>query len=95
MDQHQILAMQKSTLCFKDDVRLFLRAEINGLHLQRKTSWGVKNFQSFLTDDVCGDEMWDFLLEKVPLPPKMIQEVDRDTIVNSPLFLHVLVLSWQ
>ena len=62
------LPCKKVHYVFKDDVKLLLRAEINGLHLQRITCWGVKNFQPFLTDDVCGDEMWGFLLEKVPLP---------------------------
>jgi hypothetical protein len=44
----------------------------------------------YLLDDQCGDEMWQYLLSNVDFPDKMLETMDRETIVNSPFFEHML-----
>ena len=50
----------------------------------------VKNY---LLDEDCGDDRWDLFQGNVGFPDRMFQELDRKTIVNSPLFEYFLEYS--
>ena len=46
-----------------------------------------------LLDDELGDESWASLVEAINFPPEMLLELERKTIVDSPLFIHILRMS--
>jgi len=50
----------------------------------------VPVLKKFLLDDRCGDEIWEYLLRKVKFSDKMLEQLDRQTIVTSPLFPFLL-----
>ncbi|CAB9522646.1 expressed unknown protein [Seminavis robusta] len=53
----------------------------------------LAQFQPYLLDDVCGEQVWHYFITHVVvnLPPKMVQELDKETIVQSPLFPYTVL----
>jgi hypothetical protein len=44
----------------------------------------------FLLDDQIGDEVWQFVPSKMDFPDRMVERMDRETIVSSPFFVHIM-----
>jgi hypothetical protein len=68
---------------------IMLRAVYN---LSRQGGWEniIGNAKKYLLDDDCGEEMWQYLVSKLKFPNRMLEEIDRKTFANSPLFTHML-----
>jgi hypothetical protein len=62
-------------------------------YMQVETDYSLLGeVKKYVLDDECGEEMWGFLTSKVRLPPRMLQELDKKTIVESPTFNYLLAL---
>jgi len=48
------------------------------------------DLKKYLLDDLCGDEVWGKLISVVNFPERMLQEMDKQTIVTSPTFPYLL-----
>jgi hypothetical protein len=53
----------------------------------------LEQIQKYVSDDQCGEEMWEYLVSKVRFDKEMLETLDRKTIVESPLFKYVLKLT--
>ena len=49
-----------------------------------------KVLKPYLLDDQVGDELWQFVLSNVDFPNRMVEGMDRETIVSSPFFVYIL-----
>eukprot|EP00977_Amphora_coffeiformis_P026185 scaffold24543_cov195-Amphora_coffeaeformis.AAC.8 len=80
----------------KEKIKYILHAAVHDLSRPGHKDWAkekIKRIKTYLLDDHIGYEMWQYLLSKVDFPEDMIQEMDRDTIVKSPFFKHILEIS--
>ena len=48
------------------------------------------DMKSFLLDDRCADELWQFLLSNLSFPDSMLQNMSHPKIVNASLFLYMV-----
>jgi hypothetical protein len=68
----------------KNEMKLLIEEDIARNVSENKHM--IPDLQPYLLDDVCGEELWSFLLSKVRFPEDMLEELDRETIVGSPTF---------
>ena len=77
----------KTHTVLKEQAKIGIRNIMKGLP---QTSAHLPEVESYLLDDVCGHELWEFLVDKAQFPSKMVDSMDRQTIVQSPFFPYLL-----